>query len=221
MISAGWYNTENKDARNVLAFGRMIKTLGGVSMSKSISGIYAIVNKITGKKYIGSAVNLQHRWAVHRHELRKGIHHSVVLQRAYNKYGEDNLEYSILEYCAPDELIEIEQKYIDINKPEYNILPTAGSMLGFKHSLETKIKIAISSLGRKHSEESKKKISEAQIGEKNHAWGTKHTEEEKQKISNSCKGKTAYWTGKKHSEESNKKRSETMKAYRAKIREND
>ena len=35
MISAGWYNTANKDARNVLAFGRMIKTLGGVSMSKT------------------------------------------------------------------------------------------------------------------------------------------------------------------------------------------
>jgi len=199
----------------------MIKTLGGVSMSKSISGIYAIVNKVTGKKYIGSAVNLQQRWRVHRHELRKGIHHSVVLQRAYNKYGEDNLEYSVLEYCSPDELIIREQKYIDMHKPEYNIAPTAGSMLGFRHSLETKIKIGLSSLGRKHTEEEKKKISESQKGEKNHAWGRKHTEEEKQKISNSSKGKIGYWTGKNHSEESNKKRSETMKAYRAKLREND
>ena len=44
----------------------------------------------------------------------------------------------ILEYCDPDMVIEREQYYIDTLKPEYNILKTAGSLKGFKHSEATK-----------------------------------------------------------------------------------
>ena len=46
----------------------------------------------------------------------------------------------ILEYCAPDKCIKREQYYLNLLKPEYNILNTAGSLLGFKHSNETKAK---------------------------------------------------------------------------------
>jgi hypothetical protein len=47
----------------------------------------------------------------------------------------------ILEYCDIKSLLEREQYYIDLYKPEYNICKIAGSMLGFRHSPETLLKL--------------------------------------------------------------------------------
>lgn len=57
------------------------------------------------------------------------------------KNGYSNFSLEILEYCAPEKCIKREQHYLNLLKPEYNILNTAGSLLGFKHSNETKAKI--------------------------------------------------------------------------------
>jgi group I intron endonuclease len=46
-----------------------------------------------------------------------------------------------LEYCDKKETLIREQYYLDLLKPEYNILKKAGSALGFKHSEEAKIKM--------------------------------------------------------------------------------
>jgi hypothetical protein len=40
----------------------------------------------------------------------------------------------ILEYCEPNEVLNREQYYLDNLKPEYNIVKTAGSTLGYKHT---------------------------------------------------------------------------------------
>ena len=52
-----------------------------------------------------------------------------------------NLSKDILEYCNKESLINKEQYYMDILKPQYNICKTAGSTLGFKHSLNTLLKL--------------------------------------------------------------------------------
>jgi hypothetical protein len=52
----------------------------------------------------------------------------------YNYY---NFNIEILEYCNNEFLKTREQYYLDLLKPEYNICKTAGSMLGFKHSMKT------------------------------------------------------------------------------------
>jgi group I intron endonuclease len=44
--------------------------------------------------------------------------------------------------------IKREQYYIDILKPKYNILQTAGSSLGHKHTEETREKISAARLGQ-------------------------------------------------------------------------
>ena len=55
----------------------------------------------------------------------------------------------IIEYCSPEDLIKREQYYLQGLKPDYNILKTAGSLLGFKHSKAT-IKITRNAkLGKK------------------------------------------------------------------------
>jgi group I intron endonuclease len=59
-----------------------------------------------------------------------------------------------LEYCEPSDVISREQYYLNLFKPDYNILTTAGSTQGYKHSKETLAKLK----GRKHSSETREKL---------------------------------------------------------------
>jgi group I intron endonuclease len=61
--------------------------------------------------------------------------------RALLKYGYSNFKLEILCYCKPEECLAKEQECLDLFKPEYNILKTAGSSLGFTHSEETRKKM--------------------------------------------------------------------------------
>jgi group I intron endonuclease len=76
------------------------------------------------------------RWATHIYELRKGTHHSRYLQNAWNKYGEENFEFKILEFVDPELCIETEQEYLDcaLSEQLYNMSPTAGNTRGVKKS---------------------------------------------------------------------------------------
>lgn len=59
--------------------------------------IYQILNSVNGHRYVGSAVNLKSRLYSHWSQLRRKVHHSPYLQRAFNKYGEGNFSVSVLE----------------------------------------------------------------------------------------------------------------------------
>lgn len=147
------------------------------------SVIYKILNVVTNKFYVGSAVDFKNRCRIHRHHLNKNTHHSHYLQNSWNKYGEQNFEFQILEIIDDKtKLVEIEQYYIDTLKPNYNIAPIAGSRFGIKASEETRKKISACQIGRKQSEESKIKRSLA-------LKGRKHSEETKEKIRLGNKGK--------------------------------
>jgi group I intron endonuclease len=74
----------------------------------------------------------------------------MVICRALLKHGYSNFNLEILEYCDSKNLIVREQYYIDLLKPEYNILKKAGSLLGFKHREETIAKMSISKAGEKN-----------------------------------------------------------------------
>ena len=65
--------------------------------------IYFIVNTTTGKKYIGETINFKERKSKHLSYLRKNSHHSKKLQRAYNKYGENNFEWFYETYEVKNE----------------------------------------------------------------------------------------------------------------------
>lgn len=131
---------------------------------KGKSGIYRIFNIKNHKSYIGSAVNLHHRKTVHFRFLRKGLHHSIILQRAFNKYGEEVFRFEVLEECQKDLLINREQFYMDLYKPQYNIQKVAGSSLGRPCNEETRQKISKKNKGKKMSEETCKKMSESRKG---------------------------------------------------------
>jgi hypothetical protein len=67
--------------------------------------------------------------------------YSMIICKALIKYGYSNFKLEILEYCTIEDIRAREQYYLDILKPEYNLLPTAGSSLGFKHSEESLVKM--------------------------------------------------------------------------------
>lgn len=84
---------------------------------EKICGIYCIENLINHKKYIGSSINIYQRWSNHKSDLRGNRHHNNHLQDAWNKYGENNFKFSIIELCDEAEIKEREQYYLDTLYP--------------------------------------------------------------------------------------------------------
>jgi group I intron endonuclease len=135
--------------------------------------IYKLVCTVTNKVYVGSTVDLSRRLGNHRSALRNNRHHSVLLQRAFEKYGEDFFEIEILELlentierCI---LFQREQHYLDElkaydNRFGFNLEPEAGSSRGRVATEETKQKMSKSFTGRKHSDTTKERISKSHKG---------------------------------------------------------
>lgn len=88
-----------------------------------ITGIYCIENLVNGKKYIGQSKDISQRWRSHLCDLRKNKHSNEKLQNAWNKYGEDNFCFKVLELADYDSLDSLEIHYIsmfDTYKHGYN-----------------------------------------------------------------------------------------------------
>lgn len=112
--------------------------------NKNKIGIYKWVNRINNESYVGSSINITKR--LRKYYCINYLKHEILIKnsriyKALLKYGYSNFNLEILEYCDKESIINREQYYIDLLKPEYNICKTAGSMLGFKHSAETLLKL--------------------------------------------------------------------------------
>jgi hypothetical protein len=131
--------------------------------NKSRPGVYRLVNKTNGKSYVGSSRDLRARFKSYysiSSLLRRKT--TSAIANALLKYGYSNFKLEILEYCDKSDTIKREQHYINLLKPEYNILKIAGSSLGHKHSEETLAKLRAIALNA--SEETRKKIGKTKIG---------------------------------------------------------
>ena len=135
------------------------------------------------------------------------------LQNAFNKYGEENFELVVLEYCSLEELDERECYYMtlyDVENREHGYNKKSGGQHG----------------GSRYSEESRKRMSESQkilyqkdpkkrhnelseqfkkvwanpeyhdsrVGEKHPFYGKHHTEETKEKMKKAHAGKPGHPT---------------------------
>lgn len=75
---------------------------------------YVIRNISNGKIYVGSSVDSRKRFWEHRKMLRSNTHHSIALQRAWNKYGEDFFKFEVLEvFNTKEEIRNAEQLLLD------------------------------------------------------------------------------------------------------------
>lgn len=109
--------------------------------------IYKIGNLIDGKVYIGQTnQSFNARKTSHKSSLKRNKHYNLHLQRAWNKYGEENFIFEEIKKCSEYELDQFEiyfiEKYNSCNKDfGYNIDVGGGSLK--RLSQETIEKIAV------------------------------------------------------------------------------
>jgi len=118
-----------------------------------ICGIYKLVNRATGKCYVGQSQRAQKRIKEHFRLLRNKKHPNTHLQRAYNKYGAESFYGAIEVECSNlEELDRLEELFLQgcawFEEPTiYNIADFAKApMRGKQHSMEVRERI---SLGRR------------------------------------------------------------------------
>jgi len=114
-----------------------------ITENEGKSGIYQWTHLDSNKSYVGSSVNLGRRLRNYfnttfiSHTTRK----LMVINKALLKYGYSKFKLEILEYCTPKDLAKREQYYMNQISPKYNILKTAYSSLGYKHTEEALKKV--------------------------------------------------------------------------------
>lgn len=151
-----------------------------------MTGIYSILNLQNNKRYIGYSVDISRRWQTHKRDLKNNKHENDHLQAAYNKYGADSFQYSIIEECPVDELKERERywiEYYDSRKNGYN--ETDGGDGLINPSIDIRKKISDGLKGEKNG-----MYGVHLCGELNGMYGKKHTEETKKKLSEIAKMRT-------------------------------
>lgn len=183
------------------------------------SGVYKILNKQTGKFYIGSSINIDNRFKQHIRKLNSNNHDNDHLQKSWNKYGISNFTFEIVEYTEIENLIIREQYYLDkllyadennnkFSEIGYNILRCSSNTLGFRFSEESKFKMSLSK-----SNISKKidipdditieneiyyipqEVTNINKDKGNPFYGRKHSDHSKSKMSKSKTGKDNYFYG--------------------------
>lgn len=105
------------------------------------SGIYAIIHRASGRRYVGSSWNIRKRIREHLSALRFNRHHSPYLQKTWAKYGDVAFEIAVLELCPVEALIVREQHHMDV-QCALNARNVADRRMGVKHTAETKAKIS-------------------------------------------------------------------------------
>lgn len=163
-----------------------------------ISGIYCIENVITNKKYIGQSINIEDRWYKHKYALRRGTHDNEHLQNAWNKYGEENFDFYIVETCKCEELNDKEVYYINLyntlnynygynmqsggqnSRPNEEVRKKLSDSLKrtYQENEELRKRSSINALNQWANPEIKKKI----MGENNGMYGKHHTDETRKKM---------------------------------------
>ena len=134
-----------------------------------MSGIYQIRNCLNNKIYIGSSKNIHTRFIAHKNYLLNNNHVNIHLQRAWNKYGEENFVFELLILCEDYQLKVYEQWCLDnVIKwgTDYNInkVASGGDYWSGKKRPEFAKKISGKnnpSYGKNFSKEHRNKISDA------------------------------------------------------------
>lgn len=143
--------------------------------------IYKIQCTANNRIYIGQTKNLNRRKREHFGDLRRNQHHSILLQRAFNKYGEESFIHSVIEECTKENVDEREVYWIDYydstNKYKgFNLEGGGNANKSISELTKEKQRENIKKIRHKLTEGSKrpevlKRRSKAMSGEKNPMYG--------------------------------------------------
>lgn len=142
-----------------------------------VAGIYLIINKKTGQKYVGGSKDIERRIKKHISSPNNGSY----IDNAIQKYGFDSFDWQVIEELSADwEIIGGREEYWvsfynTFEDPEhYNLTKGGEGISGWKHTKEAKEKMS-----KNHADVS---------GKNNGMWRKKHTPESCKKISESLIG---------------------------------
>lgn len=120
-------------------------------------GIYAIVNHVTGRFYLGSSLHLMRRRMEHRNALERGVHHNVRLQADWALHGPSAFDFDIVCTLAADQRLAVERRLLSrlVGQPScYNEARRATiGFSGRKHSPDTLALLSTMRRGKKQSPE--------------------------------------------------------------------
>jgi len=187
-------------------------------MIKNNSGIYIIQNIITKDFYLGSSWYIDNRFRNHRSLLKKNKHHSIILQRAWNKYKKKNfIMILFIKEDNIDDLRILEQFCLDFLNPRYNVAKNVSSVMkGRKHSKDSIKKMSGKIPWNKGIPRTKKEKKLISIKRKK-AFINMSKEKKKIWIENLKKNPNSYWKGKKIPKEQILKMKRTLRKKYPKI----
>jgi len=105
---------------------------------KMTIGLYAVINKVTRRAYVGSSQNIEKRLIHHRCYIntQRFFHYQAYAEDA-KKYGVKNFEFKIIAKTETiEEARELETAFLDafINDNLYNKAPNANGATGIKRN---------------------------------------------------------------------------------------
>lgn len=128
---------------------------------KNKAGVYQLVNLINNKIYVGSSADLNRRLNEYLNPLyiaRNLAKGNSRVMNALLKYGYSNFGIKVLEVIEfdsnvsktnrRDQILDREQHYMDLFKPDYNLNKIAGSNLGRVYSQDVRTKMSLAKLGK-------------------------------------------------------------------------
>lgn len=158
-------NYSSDSSGKVIFFDADKDKLDILNYVKGKTGIYMWINKLNGKKYVGSSVDLRRRLLEYYNVNRLLNESSMPINVALLKYGYHNFSLTILEICDVDNLMSREKHFFEEYTPEYNILDTPGNPSrgsGWRHSEAAIENMRIAAHNRNKSPEILAKLSTAQ-----------------------------------------------------------
>jgi group I intron endonuclease len=168
---------------------------------------------MTGNRYVGSTTRFNIRKSQHLYELRHNSHYSKLMQSEYNTFGEDSLTFQLLSVTKnSDNLLDEEQRWLDIIKPTYNLFLKASGCVYVSNNAKEKASKRMKelwknptfrdahsgqrnwsvghppNLGKHLSEKTKEKLRQANLGSNNPNYGKIMSQEVRNKIAKSYPG---------------------------------
>jgi group I intron endonuclease len=130
------------------------------------SGICVISNSINGREYIGGSSNIRKIIHNYRWMLRTGNHPNPYLQDDYKEHGKGAFCFTVLEYCAKENIKVRKKWWMDYLKSTYNIWDPIEGLID--DAIRAKMCASGNGqqrgLGRKHTPEELEKMRLAHTG---------------------------------------------------------
>lgn len=107
----------------------------------AVSGVYQILCKSNGHRYVGSSVDIEGRQKEHVRTLKRGKHRNKALQYAWETWGETDFVMSTLIECSEEDLTRQENLCIEKLKPEFNSKELSGRKSKAFKSVTTTVRL--------------------------------------------------------------------------------